>query len=425
MLGLRRGALVALVAMLAVAPLAGCNGDGTDDPAPGPTRSGSSGILGRAPTGAAIRLMAMTAETGAVVTPEVLSAARAAAAGVNADGGVGGHQIEIVACDTHSTPADAADCARRAVTEKVGAVVGPIGPGGADVLPILAAAGIPVVANTADSRVEATDPDSFPLNATALQLVAAAAVVKSAGAEAVQYLGPDTADYRDALATARGLLGEVGIRVKGSTLYPAGPGISDSVAKAYRSGADAVVVDFASTTAVPAFATALDRGGFSFRDTPTATLGTTFRPSVLTGDVADALDGLFVVNGGQTPTDDRLPAIKTFHQEYAVSSGRIEYTDAALAAWVGVHAIAKVLRGAPGDITRADTLREALAKSPIDYPGWMPFGFSAPALVGALGDAFPRVGSNTTWVSRVAGDRLVAAVDEPQPFTGPVELAGS
>lgn len=421
MSGLRRGALVALAGLL-VASLTACGGnDDGASPTPAASRS-TSGIIGRAPADSPIRLMSMTPQTGDLTYPEVLPAARAAAGAINADGGVKGHRIEIVDCDTHGTAAGAQDCARRAVSEKVSAVVGAVGPGAEAYLPILTEAGIPTVANLADSRIEATDPLSFPLHATALDLVGLAATLQAEGATSVQLLGPDTRDFKETLEVARGLL-PAGVALKGSTLYPLdGDGFSDDIERAYGGGADAVGVVFAGSRSVSEFAGTVERARISLGKTPTATLGTTFRPSALGGGAGKGLDGLLVVSGGQTANDDKLPSIRTFQLEYATQSGQVEYTDLALAAWVGVHAIAKVLRKATGDITTAQSLRRALAVGPIDFPGWMPFDFSAPALTGELGQEFPRVGTSTVWVGKVSDGRLRSYVTEPQPISGPIEL---
>lgn len=421
MQGRRRGAAALLVAALA---LVGCTGEIDDDAGPLPDEGPrvQPGAGPAAPPGAPIRLMTMSPETGAVVVPEVGPAARAAAAAINADGGVRGHPIEILTCDTQFSSPGAADCATRAVTERVTAVVGAVGPGG-NYLSILSAAGIPVVANLADSTAEAMDPISYPIHATALQLVAAAAVLKAEGAASVHYMGPDLPAYKEAVDTAEDLLAEVGVEFGGSTVYRvAATSLDDVVAEAYDAGADGVVVTLLTREAVPAFAHALTRLGSA--RLPTAAIGTSFRPSALEGRTAEQLAGVHLVHGGQTPSDDSLPAIKNFQLEYATQSGPIEYTDGALAAWIGVHAIAKLLRGAPGDITSPLTLRQALAKGPIDTPGWMPFDWSKPALVGRLGKAFPRLGTNTVWVSRIQRGQVVPAVDEPQPFTGPIEFSG-
>lgn len=417
----RRNAAALLVAALA---LMGCTGEVDDDLGPLPPDAGAPvgpGAGLAAPPGAPIRLMTISPETGPVPVPEVGPAARAAAAAINADGGVRGHQIEILTCDSRFESPAAADCATRAVEEQVTAVVGAVGPGG-NYLSILSAAGIPVVANLADSTAEAMDPISYPIHATALQLVAAAAVLKAQGVGSVQYMGPDLPAYKEAVDTAEDLLAEVGVEFRGSTVHPVDAGPLEPVVKeAYDAGADGVAVTLVSSQSVSAFAHARTRLG-SAAGLPTAALGTSFPPSALQGRIGAQLAGIHVVNGGHTPSDAALPAIKNFQQEYATQSGTIEYSDNALAAWVGVHAIAKLLRGADGDITSPLTLRQALAKGPIDTPGWMPFDFSRPALVGDLGKAFPRLGTNTVWVSRIERRGLVPAVDEPQPFTGPIEL---
>ncbi|MGQ0629559.1 MAG: ABC transporter substrate-binding protein [Sporichthyaceae bacterium] len=415
---MRRAKLAA--ALLAPALiLAACADDADDTASPSvPAPTGSS-----AP-GSPIKLMTLTSETGPIVFPEVVGAARAAAKAVNDAGGVNGSPIEILNCDTRFDPNGAADCARRAVSEKVTAVVGSVGPDGDTYVPILEAAGIPTVANLVSSQAEATSAISFPFHGTAIQLVTAAAVAKAEGKTSMQYLGPDVPAYVGLLEIVKQLLPTIGMEFKGSTLYPVtATDYTQYVASAYEADADAVNVVLISSQSVPAFVNAVDGGGYSFDDTLTTTFGTTFKPSVLEGPAANKLDGVYILNGGQTPTDTSLPAIKTFQDELAANGGGVEFNDTALAGWVGVHVIAEVLKTATGDLTAPATLIAALkAAGPINYPGWTPLDFSKPALPGALAEALPRFANNTVWVSKIVDNKAVSAVTAPQPFTGPVTL---
>lgn len=254
--------------------------------------------------------------------------------------------------------------------------------------------------------------------------MATAATLKADGASSVQYLGPNVPAYVGIVELVKNLLPQVGIEFAGSTLYPVeATDYTQYVASAYGSGADSVNVTFINSASVPAFVNAVEGGGYSFADTPTATFGSTVKPSVLQGQLSGRLDGLYVINAGQTPTDTSLPGIATFHSEVAAAGTPPEYTDAAPAVWTGVHAIARILATAEGDVTQASTvLAAARSAGPVQMPGWTPFDWSKPALPGDLAAAFPRYFNATVWISKIVNNAEVSAVSGPAPFTGPITL---
>jgi len=56
--------------------------------------------------------------------PELWAAAKAFAAEQNAQGGIKGHPIQVLACNDKNQPNEATKCARQAISEKVAAMVG-------------------------------------------------------------------------------------------------------------------------------------------------------------------------------------------------------------------------------------------------------------------------------------------------------------
>jgi len=88
-------------------------------------------------------------ETAAVNLPSIKVGAQVAVDEINAKGGVNGHKFELIVCNDNNDPNTAVGCARRAVKEKVVALVGGFSGFEPQVLPILERAGIPWVGNTA------------------------------------------------------------------------------------------------------------------------------------------------------------------------------------------------------------------------------------------------------------------------------------
>jgi ABC-type branched-subunit amino acid transport system substrate-binding protein len=86
--------------------------------------------------------------------PTVPDGAEAAAASINAAGGVDGRKIDVITCNDNNDPNGAATCARKAVSEKVVALVGGFSSGQASIVPILTQAKIPWIgaASAADFK---------------------------------------------------------------------------------------------------------------------------------------------------------------------------------------------------------------------------------------------------------------------------------
>ncbi|WP_019876602.1 ABC transporter substrate-binding protein [Sporichthya polymorpha] len=424
-----RGPVLVLCAALSVLGLGACADDDEETASPVSDNpratSPASDPNATAAPGSSIKLMTLTSETGAVTFKEIPPSARAAAKAINDAGGVNGHPIEILNCDTRFDPNGTGDCARRAVSEKVTAVIGAASPDGSIYQPILDAAGIPLVGNNPNSPQEGSGKNSFPISATALQFVAGGALLKATGATSVQYLGPNVPAYVGLLDLVKQLLPQVGIEFKGSTLYPVdATDYTQYVTSAYESGADSVNVTFVTSAGIPAFVNAIEGGGYSLDETPTTTFGSTFSPDVLDDSrVAKGIEGMYVINSGKTPTDDSLPGVKRFHDEIEAAGTEVEYTDAALSVWVSVHTIADLLSKAEGDVTAPVTLTKALETAgPIEHDAWTPFDWSKPALDAPLSEKFPRYFNPHFWASRVVNGKAVAAVEQPARFTGPVTL---
>jgi ABC-type branched-subunit amino acid transport system substrate-binding protein len=117
---------------------AGCgsNGDGTKS-----TSSAGSAATDKG----SIKVMAIGPLEGAkgFSLTTIPDGAKAAANEINAAGGVDGRKIEVLQCNDNNDPNGAATCARKAVSEKVVALVGGFSSGQASIVPILTKAKIP------------------------------------------------------------------------------------------------------------------------------------------------------------------------------------------------------------------------------------------------------------------------------------------
>jgi ABC-type branched-subunit amino acid transport system substrate-binding protein len=94
--------------------------------------------------------------------PDAMAGAEAAAAAFNKAGGLNGSEIKLSFCNTQSNPNVAQSCARQAVSEKAVAVIGYPGTQSPLMIPILKAAGIPVIGfRSSGNAIDWTDPTVF------------------------------------------------------------------------------------------------------------------------------------------------------------------------------------------------------------------------------------------------------------------------
>lgn len=114
-------------------------------------------------------------QSPALSLPELVPSAQAAVDRLNASGGAGGREVELLTCNAKGDPNTAAKCARDAVSEDVAAVVGTVTLAGDAIVPVLEAGKIPLVGGFPIAPSEATSSISFPTGS--MGVAAAGAVV--------------------------------------------------------------------------------------------------------------------------------------------------------------------------------------------------------------------------------------------------------
>jgi branched-chain amino acid transport system substrate-binding protein len=112
-----------------------------------------------------------------------ISAAQASADYVNAyRGGIGGHPIDLVVCQTHQTPAGGIDCATQLVADKVVAVLYNVSGQGASIFKGLQGSNIPLIAIGTIDQDTLTKPGAFALANLVSSLIAGpAGIARSKG----------------------------------------------------------------------------------------------------------------------------------------------------------------------------------------------------------------------------------------------------
>ncbi len=123
------------------------------------------GVTGDSGGGGPITVMTWAPQgTGTTNKPGMPALARAYARWINAQGGVGGRELNVLTCNDHNDGVSAAKCARRAVKEDAVAVVGSYSQYADSFLPVLEGAGIPYLGGYGITNAEFTSPLSYPVN---------------------------------------------------------------------------------------------------------------------------------------------------------------------------------------------------------------------------------------------------------------------
>ena len=222
-----------LVAILGSTGLSGCSG----------LRGSSSGADSTSTT--TIRIMNVgpqkpSAAFGGVAFPYGANGVQAAAAAINAAGGLNGHTIKVDVCDTKGSPNGSAACARNAVTNKDIAVVGTFDPLGApQLLSVLEAARIPYIGGLPTSTAEFTSPVSFQFDpGPVLGGAGFSKVWSDNGCTKVAAILPANPGNDKLAAQIKGQAGKLGVSTRTQLVQPGIADITPSLSIAMASKPD-------------------------------------------------------------------------------------------------------------------------------------------------------------------------------------------
>jgi ABC-type branched-subunit amino acid transport system substrate-binding protein len=188
--------------------LAACGGsDSSEESSDGPTQDSNVEF-----TGDPVKVMTLTAyDTDTLNVKAILDIAQGAVVQINNDGGLNGHEVELVTCNEGADPNKAADCARQAVDEGVAALVGGFTANGDAIMPILEEAGIPWFAPPGISSAELSSEDSYPITSGVLGLAGLGKLAAQDGCETVASVNYDLPS-----AGAIGQLVDIGLASEGA-----------------------------------------------------------------------------------------------------------------------------------------------------------------------------------------------------------------
>jgi ABC-type branched-subunit amino acid transport system substrate-binding protein len=381
------GVLLCGVLVVAVCVLAACGGSsssssgggsvGGGSSSSGSSAGGSSGG-GSSSSGSPIKVSWVGVKSSQVASfPETFAGAEAAVSSINARGGVNGHRIQLITCDSAFDPNKEAACLKQAVADKVVAATGQVFfPG--DVVKILAPAKVPWFGGTGSIPDEAASPDSIPI------------------AE------QDSEDYGVGYALAKAGAAKRVVAIYDSSVAPSSAGIAHINAWLQRAGFPKMIpvvaanttADFSAAAAAmvakhptgmtmlmpqqdtPKILVAVRKAGYTG---PVAQVSLSLTPTSLKA-AGSAANGMLVASAQAPLADTSNPAVAAFLADMKRYQPGAEIDNFSEQAYVIEQLLAKVAARVSGPVTASSFAAAANGvTSPIDIgliPPWKGAGAS-------------------------------------------------
>lgn len=362
--------------------------------------SSSGGSSGSAQDNSPIKLMVDTTMTpaasfGGLSFPYPSVGAKAAAAALNAKGGIDGHKIQIDVCDNKGNPNQSAACGRQAKSNGDIAVIGAWDIYGAtQILPVLQAEGIPYIGSLAGAPIELTSPDSFNFDPGAvLAAWATAGLWNSEGCKVVaEFTDTSVAASAQELAGQQVVAKADGIQLHAVNITVGQADVTAPVSTAMSLNPDCVTYEGDGQTNAKLIG-ALRQAGFNGKIiTAVGSLLPPFLKAL--GAVGD---GVIALNTTLTPdsTDPEVTAFRNQVIAYAggASAAAADLNEFAQDAWSSVRLVDLALTGA-GSYTAAELQKKLPTMCDVNVGNVYPHvDFCKPAVQSTV---FPRV-YNTEW----------------------------
>ncbi len=341
--------------------------------------SSSRASVAHPASAAPIKLGFFSILTGAdELYPDAQAGAKAAVRGINARGGIDGHQVVLETCDAQSNVDVAEQCARKFVTDHVVAAVGNLDNYGPEETPILQSAGIPIIGDESlDSSTQYNSPVEFPYSSGFVGEFAAGSyyglkVLKPA-LKSYAFVGlqiPVVAALESSVESTVKKQGGTwdGFISMPETTTAFAPYVAAVMAKNPK-----VVYLGMSGAQGAEFALAAEAAGAKFRIFHTAQAYPPATLASLGPKTAFAKSILFDSDVPAASATSEFPALKTFNSDIALEykagdsyAGPKYRSIAQEEVWYSFHAAFVVMQKIKGSITAATTLKELRVAKNLD-----------------------------------------------------------
>ncbi len=382
----------------------------------------SAANTGSAPSGSAINIGVIEPTNTSIYNAgDEVAAVRAAAAGINAQGGINGHKVAVDYCNSQDDPNATAACVRQMISDKVVELAAGIDILGPSMVQSLSTAGIPVVDEDALSLGEMTATTAFPLTggipaAEAVETYVAAQkgfkkilLVANSG-------NPFETTFESAVSsTAK----KNGVAYAGVVDFPVA-GVSDFspyAAKIVNSGASIVSIPLSINQAIPLIQAVralgskvqfiINSGAFTNAD--------------ITKNAA-LVSGLYIVNDVppvNTSTESQFPIIKTFvsqmNAEAAMGDSDANINDVrsfALRVWDVLQAQFQIMKGMKGPITASSYLAALNSAQGVSLNGILP-DWTPSTHISITGLGATHYSEANYWLLKVEGGQQTLQSSQP------------
>jgi len=368
--------------------------------AAGCSSSSGGSSSGSAQNNSPIKLMVDTTMTpaasfGGLSFPYPSVGAKAAAAALNAKGGIDGHKIQIDVCDNQGNPNKSAACGRQAKSNGDIAVIGAWDVYGAsEILPVLQAEGIPYIGSLAGQPIELSSPDSFNFDpGSVLAAWATAGLWNSEDCKVVaEFTVAGVASAAQELAGQQAVAKSDGIALHSVSITTGQADVTAPVSTAMSLNPDCVTYEGDGQTNAKLIG-ALRQAGFKGKII--TAVGSLLPPFLKA--LGSAGNGVIALNTTLTP-DSTDPEVTAFRNQViayvgGASAAAADLNEFAQDAWSSVRLVDLALTGA-GSYTAAELLKKLPTMCDVNVGNVYPHvNFCKPAVQSTV---FPRV-YNTQW----------------------------
>jgi ABC-type branched-subunit amino acid transport system substrate-binding protein len=346
--------------------------------------------------------------------PDGLAGAEAAVRGINARGGINGHQAQLDYCDVQSSVNVAEECARKFVSDHVAAVVGNNTNYGPQQTAVLTSANIPDIADlgiTAASQY--ASPIEFPISSGFVGNFAAGTYygLKLANLNSFGFVGVQLPVVAALEAGVQSTVKKQGGVWNGFIAMPASTtSFAPYAAAAASKKADIVYLAISGQQSAE-FALASEAGGYTFH---AYSVAIAFTPATIATLGPNTAFGKAMLFGADIPPPSasaQFPVLKQFQSDMTAEAqsgdkyaGPQYRSVAQEEVWYGFHAAYQVMSLIKGPITAASTLHELLTAKDVDLglqPPWTP---SAPGPKG-----FGRVNNWNEYMMKLVNGKFALA----------------
>jgi ABC-type branched-subunit amino acid transport system substrate-binding protein len=384
------------------------------------TTAATTATSSAAASGTPIKVMTVApVNTNLPPYPNIPAAAQVYAKYINDKGGISGHPLQVITCDDRGDPNEGANCARKAVDEKVAAVVGSFVFDASRIIPVLENAKIawfgeccPLVAQEFSSSI------SFPLGSL-LPGMGAGLGWKMAqdGCKNPVFLVLDlpAADAAyPAVKNAYKVGGGDPAKFKEVKISPAPGDYSAQVAEATGGSSDCIdggIADANWAAWLPAMQAA----------------GAHQRLYGLQGNLDGKITTQFPDLTNNAVVSNSYPNIAgKVWDSYRASLAKYKAPDldwnslAGLGTWTAYTAFTKIASGITGDVTSQTFLDAANKTSNLDTGGMIPVIDLTKPYTG-FGGSFPRIFNRTVFFDVAKSGKLTALNDKSYDMTNPID----